>query len=97
MKSKQAIYKYDLNFLTDGESLSFDMPIGAKPLCVQVQYGKPVLWCLCDPRKEMEPRGVYALPTGKHEQGTIPEVTEGAYVGTIQLYDCKLVLHVFVD
>ena len=81
------IWKYQL---MAGDKQTIDMPSGARPLCVQVQNGVPCLWALCDPSAPKEKRYFEVFGTGHI-------VTPGTrdYLGTVQLLDGALVLHVF--
>ena len=67
------------------------MPEGAKILTVQTQDGRPCLWALVDPERELKCRLVHTVGTGQ-------EVPLGArhYVGTYQLRGGLLVYHVFI-
>lgn len=82
------IYKYTLE-VTDEQT--FDMPIGAKMLSVQVQNGAVVMWVLVNELAEDEPRTVRIFGTGHPIIGK-----PGDYVGTVQLHNGALAFHVFV-
>jgi hypothetical protein len=80
------IWKYRL-VVEDEQTL--EMPIGAIPLCVQIQSAKPYLWALVDDYKKKEPRKFITRGTG-HEFNEV-----GKYIGTYQLQNGMLVFHVF--
>ena len=66
------------------------MPRGAKVLTAQAQFGMPVIWALVDPNAPVVERAFLMLGTGHDAPTAALE-----YVGTIQLHDGSLVLHVF--
>lgn len=86
----KAIYKYsfEVNYRND-----IKMPRGARPLCVQTQYGKPCIWALVDPNEELVIRPVFTFGTG-HPVDIDTEYNP--YLGTFQLAEGQLVFHVFV-
>jgi hypothetical protein len=67
------------------------MPAGARILCVQVQNGVPCLWAVVEPNNCEARRCIRVFGTGgdAHDQGD--------YIGTYQLANGALVLHVFAD
>lgn len=85
----KTIWKYELETIDYQE---VEIPFEAKILTVQVQHGKPCIWCLCDPNNLKQLRGITTIGTG-HEKDDI----EGTYIGTYQLYDGGIVFHVFVE
>ena len=84
----QSIWKFPL-----GVSAAIDirMPVGARILCVQAQFGTPCIWALVDiDAPKLVARTFYTYCTGhQHEAMT------GVYVGTYQLEGGALVFHVF--
>lgn len=66
------------------------LPVGAQVLTVQAQGECAQLWALCHEKAEKEPRRFAIYGTGN----PIPD-EPGIYVGTYQLMDGRLVLHVF--
>jgi len=75
----KAIWKYELE-VTDLQRVS--MPVGAKPICVQVQGDLLCLWAEVNTEPE-RPRGgrtFEIIGTGN----PIPEA-ERAYIGTVQM------------
>lgn len=85
----KAVYKYPLE-ITDEQVVN--MPLNAKILCVQIQRSVPCLWVEVNTEEtEFEERKIYIHGTG-HEYEE-----EGSYIGTIQLYDGRLVFHVFEE
>jgi hypothetical protein len=76
MSEIRTIYKYQIH----GTGAYFEMPLGARILCVQLQNDVPTMWALVDPNAELVRRYFYLMVTG----GTFD--AEGlAYVGTYQL------------
>lgn len=70
---------------------SYLVPDGAEVLCVQVQGEDACIWYLCDPKQPLTSRTIIILGTG-HE---VDEKALGRYLGTFQLMEGRLVLHVF--
>jgi hypothetical protein len=71
----------------------FELIVGSKPLCVQMQYGKPTMWMMV-PIKEpqTERRRFMWITTGSH----IPlDAAHLIYIGTIQLENGAFVHHLF--
>ena len=66
------------------------MPKGAKLLSVQRQDGDICVWALVDPVAPTETRRFAVYGTGQ----LVPD-DPGAYVGTVQQLDGRLVWHVF--
>lgn len=71
---------------------TIEMPKGAKILSVQAQRGEVVMWAAVDERAKVEPRAFIVVGTGYRE--AVNEHT-CQFLGTVQLYDGDLVLHVF--
>lgn len=87
MPTTDVIYKYDV-------SPTFDLllPAGARPLCVQVQNGVPVMWVLQNRSTTVpaETRRFACVGTGhSFDAETV------AYVDTFQQPQLGLVWHVF--
>ncbi len=83
------VYKYPLDIQ---DEVIVMMPKGARVLSVQVQNGRPCLWAAVDPSEtELEKRLFRIAGTG---HPIYDDVVDG-FIGTIQLYDGKLVFHVF--
>ncbi len=82
------VYKY---FLEVNDEVSVYMPKGARVLSVQVQDGRPCIWAAVDPSERVEKRRFRIAGTGHPIED---DVVEG-FIGTIQMYDGRLVFHVF--
>lgn len=70
------------------------MPEGAKPLSVQVQHGRPVLWAISDDIAKPVAYKFMIIETG----GSIDErldLARWSYVGTFQSNGDLLVWHLF--
>ncbi len=80
------IFKYPLRIDAQQE---LDLPVGARVLTVQLQDGKPCLWALVDEDAEVETITIEMIGTGH------PVYDPGKYLGTVQMEQGKLVLHVF--
>jgi hypothetical protein len=101
IENVQAVWKYKIDFgALVGDELTIEMPAGAVVLTCQMQYGNPVLWVLVDPTAPLKPRvfGVYG--TGNPIITKRPNFQDIAtirriYVGSVQMYDGKLVWHIF--
>lgn len=77
----KTIYKYQLE-ITDCQTI--DMPLGAKLLCVDHQFGSLFIWAEVDPNHPMIPRQFDIYGTGS----LIPEMCQEesrVYVGTVQI------------
>ncbi len=84
------VYKYPITSIQD--VVTIIMPKDAKVLTVQVQNGTPCIWAAVDPSQMyLEPRTFRIVGTG-HE---FEDVIVDGYVGTFQMYDGKLVFHLF--
>lgn len=81
------IRKFPLE-VTDKQRVA--MPRGARPLAVQVQYGVPCLWVLCDPEAPASDRLLAIHGTGHR----VPE-DPGVHIGSFQMHGGGLVFHVF--
>jgi len=67
------------------------LPEGAKPLCVQVQQGCPVMWALVNTEQPKQHRIIHVFGTGER----LPN-EPGDYIGTFQMNLSTLVWHVFL-
>ena len=84
----RTIYKYPL-VITDKQTLM--LPANAEVLTVAGQHGQPCIWALVDTDAEPKPCEITMCGTG------MPcDCALGDYIGTAQLLDGKLVLHVFM-
>jgi hypothetical protein len=81
------IWKWPLPTL---DAFTLAMPVGARPLAVQSQHGRPCLWALVDPAAPLVPRGFRIIGTGQPVPGP-----DWAYVGTFQMHGGDLVYHLF--
>ncbi len=84
-----AIWKYPIPV---ADEFQLEMPMGARPLTVQVQDGKPYLWALVNTEFDVEPHRFRLAGTGHPLE---EDVWSYAYVGTFQVRDGRLVFHVF--
>lgn len=82
------IYKYLIE--TSGRQ-TIGMPQLAEILCVQIQYGAPVLWALADPDQPNADRTIETFGTGH----AVPATGRRRYIGTYQRNGGALVNHVF--
>lgn len=81
-----AVWKFELN---PGE-VTILMPIGAKPLAVNMQGRKLCLWAEVDPLAAKEARHFVTYGTG-HPMLDLPHT----FIGTFFLDDNSFVFHVF--
>jgi hypothetical protein len=81
----KTIWKWKL-----GPETTINMPHGAKLLAVQDQNGEPHLWAMVDPSAKTYPRTFRVYGTG-HNMPDEP----GQYVGTVQMREWAMVVHVF--
>jgi len=94
----KTVWKYELKVINEQ---TFNLPVGAQLLTVQVQYDTPCLWVLLDPDASREPVKIYTAGTGAGTGFLIEhywiEQNNLLYVGTYQMRDGRLVFHVFVE
>jgi len=85
----RTIYKYEVGRGTN----VIEMPIGARVLTVQSQYGKAFIWALIDTVNiDHVPRRFEAFETGESLGKT-----EFQYIGTFQLDGGSSIYHLFED
>lgn len=87
----QAIWKFELA-ITDINVIY--MPIGAKVLHLDTQFGEPCIWALIpDTMAREEERFFRVYGTGhRHEN-----IDSGIYIGTIKEKEDRLIWHVFEE
>lgn len=68
-----------------------EMPEGAEILCAREQFGQPCIWFRCDPHAPKTTRQIAISGTGN----PAPSCDESRYLGTAQLGDGSLILHIF--
>lgn len=83
------VYKYKLKKV--GETV-LEMPVGAEVLCLQLQYGEPVIWALVDKDAPTMLRKFQFYATG---EPLIPPMTKANYIGTCQVARGELIFHLF--
>lgn len=86
----KTIHKYTIDPFTS----TLLMPLGAKPLSVQVQRGEVRLWCEVDDSSTKVLHEVHVYGTG-HD--ITHDSTKCQFVGTFQLDNGQLVFHVYVE
>jgi hypothetical protein len=79
------IWKFTISF--DGE---IRMPVGSRPLSVQMQNGQPVLWAIVDIANDKAIARFHVAGTGHDLPDNI-----GRFIDTFQMEDGALVFHVF--
>lgn len=74
------------------DSFSLLMPLGARPLTVQLQRGRPCLWALVNPDEPKVAHHFVLCGTGRER-----DIPAGSmrHVGTFQLSEGDLVFHLF--
>ena len=83
---ERTIWKYELAVV---DEQWIEMPHGAKPLTVAIQYDKPCMWCLVNPQNSEEPVHIITHGTGH----PVPLISQ--YIGSYQLANGAFVGHVF--
>lgn len=86
----ESVHKYPLP--TDGDWNAIRMPLGAVPLCVQMQHGEPFMWA----RVRIDAPSIihhFRVAGTGHDLGS----NVGRHIGTIQLHGGAIVLHVFEE
>ena len=93
------VFKYSLPIPIE-DHFTLDLPKGARVLCVQVQYERPWIWALVEPKEKFEPRTFRLAGTGHEIAGVdsryaVSPMNCGRYIGTFQLHGGALVFHLF--
>lgn len=86
----KTIWKYQLE---SGDKTILSLPKGAEILSFQNQFEEPCFWALVDPNAEKEARTFEVHGTGHdihYDMGM-----DRKYLGTCQILDGRLVLHLF--
>ena len=83
----ERVYKYPLPI---GDWVSIEMPVGAQPLCVQVQAGQPWMWARVEIGEPPTTHHFRIAVTG-HNLGS----NVGKHIGSFQMHGGALVFHVF--
>ena len=81
------IYKYELMRKNE---FTVNLPRGFKFLDVQVQRGKPYMWCLVDENESAYPTTFYI-----HSTGRSVDTAHKEFLGTFQMHDGDFVFHLF--
>ena len=84
----KTIHKYRLSGQNINEII---MPLNSQILTLQMQNEVPHIWVIVDPKELPSIRMIRTFMTGRN----IPGYYNGMYVGTYQLYEEKIVKHVF--
>lgn len=90
------VYKYEFEIV---DSVSFEMPEGAKPIYVDMQrLGTPAIWCQVDDSKGPEERKFRVVGTG-NELCPPEDIGNFVYVGSFQqlLPFATFIWHVYED
>lgn len=83
------IWKYPL-YVQDVQTV--EMPDEADILTIQVQGDAPYIWAMVNPDAPLNPRKIRIYGTGHPVD---PNLSAERYIGTFQLKNGSLVLHVF--
>lgn len=89
----KAIWKFTID---NPHKVVFEMPVGSRVLCVQVQEGIPRIWVEIQSTErgtQQEKREFVVYGTGH-----VMRIDEGKtveYIGTFQMYDGKEVYHLY--
>jgi hypothetical protein len=87
--NEHVIYKYTILVC---DEFVLNLPVGAKLLSVAEQKGEMVLYAMVIPELPLRPVKIRVVGTGK----PIPDdMSEFKFLGTIKLYDGKLMFHIF--
>lgn len=89
---KKVIYKYTLE-IADLQEIR--MPQGARVLSAKEQYGKLVIWALCDTSQPERNKNIQIIGTGNPIEYNVSE-HDWHFVDTV-LMSNGLVWHVFAD
>lgn len=96
MSDQFKVWKYEWPATDRGpvQEAVFEMPLAAHVLTVQMQRGRIVMWAAVYPDLKREKRKFNLVGTG-HEAPLLANI--GGYVGTVQMFDGDLVLHIFEE
>lgn len=86
----KTIYKYQVPV---NDHFTLELPEGARILSVQVQRGRAQLWALVDPAAPPARRDFMQYGTGHSVQPFNGRALD--YIGTYQLSEGDLILHLF--
>ena len=86
----KTVYKYTIGQIADSVTLS--LPIGAQPLCVNLQRGIICLWAIVD-TEEVQKEDVTVVCVGTGHP--MDDHLDYKYLGTILVANDALVLHYF--
>ena len=82
------IWKFSIPLV---DTFTLALPSQARFLDVQVQRGIPQMWFLLDPEEEKVPRDFVVVGTG----GFVQSPDALTHLGTFQLYEGDLFIHLF--
>jgi len=87
----KTVYKYKVN---PEDSFCIRMPAGAEVLTVQMQHGVPHIWALVNPDRDIPvvARRFHLVGTGQPFPNAL-----GKFIGTFQILEVNLVLHLFEE
>jgi hypothetical protein len=84
------VWKFPIPFPPRSDVFEIEMPAGAQPLTLQMQYGEPQIWALCDPAAPKVATPFRIAGTGHPIEGDVQ------YLGSFQVANGALVFHVFM-
>ncbi len=87
---QKKIFKYPVEI---NDTITIDLPLGARILSVQTQNNSPMMWALVDPTEPTVPRNFEVFGTGhpiNYDTGT-----DRRFVGTFQINGGSHVFHLF--
>lgn len=85
----KTVWKFEID--PRAEVCKVKMPIGSKPLSVQLQFESAQLWCLCNPQERLyEERHFVLVGTGERFTSDIVN-----YIGTFQVQGGAFIWHLF--
>lgn len=83
------VWKFPIKY---GDFVDLQLPVGAKLLHVDEQYGTPCIWALVDPQKQKETRRFRLAGTGHPINFQIESLS---HVGSYLTAGGQLVFHLF--
>jgi hypothetical protein len=81
------VYKYPLSL--DGRVVELELPEGAEPLCVGLQFREPMLWARVETNKLDHRLRRFRIAGTGHPNA------DGKYLGSLLIDEGSLVFHVF--
>ena len=93
--SKTVIWKYHLQPDLSRNITTIEIPIQHVILSVGQQDNEIMLWIMVDPESPLMQKRFFIIGTGHEMSAGQSKLIFDKFIGTVHLYDGKLVLHIF--